>query len=112
MWWLAASCGGGGIARQDAGIPSGVLEILEPGESVGLVFGQPHGRQVGADDVRLRFSDRKRLRACAFQINVKLRVRIMRRKLIGQLQRESGFADSAWSLNVERADLRVGTRGV
>src|SRR5262249_40276403 len=77
-----------------------------------LVFGQADGRQISADDGRLGFDDRKRLRTRAFQVEVELRVRVMGPELIGELQGERRFARAAWALNAQDAHVMVGPRRV
>ena len=77
-----------------------------------LVFGQADGREICADDRRLGFDDRKRLRTRAFQVKVELRVRVMGLELISELQGERRFACAPQALNAQYAHVMVGARGV
>jgi hypothetical protein len=77
-----------------------------------LVFGQADGRQICADDRRLGFDDRERLRTRAFQVEVELRIRVMGLELIGELQGERRLARPPQALNAQDAHVMVGARGV
>src|SRR6266446_5698324 len=59
---------------------------------------------VGADDVRQCFRNRERFATRAFQIEIKLRVRITRLELVSQLERQRSLADSAQPMQAGDGD--------